>query len=69
MTEKITEEGIEELRHRNKMEEIEAEKKARLEVIDAERDMEKTRFENQMSLHRLKRADIRRTMEAKNFQY
>ena len=45
--------NLEVLRHKNKMEEIEAERKAKLEV-------ENVKFEHIMSAHRIKRADKNR---------
>ena len=50
------EKELEQLRHKNKMEEIEAEKQARIEV-------EKLSHENQKSVWRLKRADRKREMQ------
>ena len=46
-------EKIAKLRHKNKMEEIESEKNARMEA-------DKFKEESMKSLHRLKRADLRR---------
>lgn len=49
---------LEELRHKNKMEEIKAQ-------IDGEKEVEKMKFESQLQLHRLKRHDIMQTLETK----
>jgi len=54
------EKELEELRHKNRLEEIEAERKAKLEV-------EKAKFDYQLSIHRLKRADIKRTIHEKAY--
>lgn len=54
--------SLEELRHKNRMEEIEKE-------FEFRKRAEATRFDNQMSMHRLKRADIRRTQTRKDFDY
>jgi len=52
-----------ELKHKNKMEEIEAEKQAHIEV-------ENLKSENMKSLHRLKRADRKREFSDKqDFNY
>lgn len=48
-----------ELEHKYKMEEIETERKAQLEV-------ENIRFDHQKQLQRLKRADIARSIEMKH---
>jgi len=50
------EKEITELKHKYKLEEIEAERKAKLEV-------EKMKHEDEMGAIRLKNANIRRTME------
>lgn len=52
------EKELEIVKHEFKMKQIEAEKQARMEV-------ENLIFENQKSLQRLKRADIRRTIAEK----
>jgi len=54
------EKELEEIRHKNRMEEIEAEKQAKLEV-------EKAKYDYKLSLHRLKRADIKRTIQEKAY--
>lgn len=51
-----------ELSHKYRMEEVESERKARIET-------ETLRFNNQMSIHRLKRADVRRAIESKGRRY
>jgi len=52
------EKKLEELRHKNRMKEIEAEKKAKLEV-------ENLKFDHQLQLQRIRRADIKRTLQEK----
>jgi hypothetical protein len=57
------EQSLEQLRHKNRMAEIEAEKLAKIEV-------EKVRFDYACQLQRIKNADIKRTIakrENKNF--
>lgn len=49
------EKEIENLRHKHKMLEIDSERKAKLEV-------ENSKFNNIMSAHRLKRADVKRSI-------
>ena len=51
---------LEEIRHQNKLEEIETERKAKLEV-------EKLSHENRMGEIRLKNANIRRTSQEKSY--
>ena len=53
---------LEELRHKHKMEEIEAECKAKKEA-------ETQKFDHMMSMHRIKRADIGRSQMRKDFNY
>jgi len=63
------EKELEELRHKNRLEEIEAEKQARLEVekFKHEKEVEKFKHEKELERHRLKRADIRRTIQEKAY--
>ena len=56
MTKEETE--LEKLKHKNKMLEIEAEKKARIEV-------ENLKFDRSMELQRIKSAEIRRAIDRK----
>ena len=49
---------LEELRHKNRMEEIEKE-------VAGKKSVEALKFENQMSLHRMRRADITRSQMRK----
>ena len=53
---------LEELRHKNRMEEITSE-------TTGKKTIESLKFDNQMSLHRIKRADINRTQMRKEFDY
>jgi hypothetical protein len=50
--------GLEDFRHKNKMEEIKAQ-------IDGEMAIEKFKHDSQLQLHRLKRHDIMQTLETK----
>lgn len=56
------EKEIEKLRHKNKLAEIEAEKLAKIEASTHD-------FDCKMSLHRLKRADIRRSQVGRDMRF
>ena len=60
MEEKDIHEKLIQIKHKNKMKEIEAEKKAKLEIIEAEMKLEDTRYDHIMSNYRIKRADRNR---------
>ena len=51
------EEELTKLKHKNRMKEIEAEKEAKLAVIEKEIELENLKFDHIMSNYRLKRAD------------
>ena len=51
---------LEEIKHKNKMDEIEAERKAKLEV-------EKIKHNDEMSSIRLKNANVRRTIQERSY--
>jgi len=51
------EEELIKLEHKNRMKEIEAEKEAKLAVIEKEIELENLKFDHIMSNYRLKRAD------------
>ena len=53
---------LEELRHKHRMEEIEAE-------YDQKKKAEAQKFDHMMSMHRIKRADIGRSQMRKDFNY
>lgn len=67
------EKKLEDLKHKNQLKQIEAKHQADLDTADFQMkcfiEVEKLKNINELSRHRLKRADIRRSLEARGKKY